>query len=323
LQIDETLTYDEGYGFKVLNSDGSIKYSTSTSVFVEDAINNGVTDKAPSENAVFDALANKQAYDPDLTTWAGITPATGIGTFLATPSSANLAAAVTDATGSAVGGVVVFNNGPNITSPNLTTPTLGVATATTINGNAITTGTGTLTLGSKTLTVSNTLILTGTDSSSVAFGAGGTVAYANDSRFMYTVMAGYGLTTQQTLADSTTYFFGLLLGFVPTTSTNGSRRIQISTAGNVTNVSGIISASNMPTTETITITIKNVTTAATTSAENIAFQGGAAQSITFNITFATPVSVSINNFIEVQLAVPSMTTNPTNTYASMYITIST
>jgi hypothetical protein len=70
-------------------------------------------------------------------------------------------------------GSVVFN-----TSPSLTTPALGVATATSINGLAITTSTGTLTVtNAKTLSVSNTLTLTGTDASSVAFGAGGTVAY--------------------------------------------------------------------------------------------------------------------------------------------------
>ena len=39
---------------------------------------------------------NVQAYDADLTTWAGVTPAARVATFLATPSSANLVAAVTD-----------------------------------------------------------------------------------------------------------------------------------------------------------------------------------------------------------------------------------
>lgn len=53
-----------------------------------------------------------------------------VGTFLATPSSANLAAAVTDETGS---GVLVF-----ATSPTLVTPTIGVATATSVNKVAIT-----------------------------------------------------------------------------------------------------------------------------------------------------------------------------------------
>jgi len=63
-------------------------------------------------------------------------------------------------------------------SPTLVTPTLGVATATSINGLTISTTTGTLSIANgKTLTASNTLTFTGTDTSSVAFGAGGTVAY--------------------------------------------------------------------------------------------------------------------------------------------------
>lgn len=64
----------------------------------------------------------------------------------------------------------------------LTTPVLGVASATTINKVALTApATGsTLTIADgKTLTASNTLTFTGTDASSVAFGAGGTVAYTN------------------------------------------------------------------------------------------------------------------------------------------------
>lgn len=49
----------------------------------------------------------------------------------------------------------------------------------TINGLTITSTTGSLTIANgKTLTVSNTLTFTGTDSSSVAFGAGGTVLYS-------------------------------------------------------------------------------------------------------------------------------------------------
>lgn len=67
-----------------------------------------------------------------------------------------------------------------LTSPAMTTPTLGVASATSINKVTITApSTGsTLTIADgKVLTASNTLTFTGTDSSSVAFGAGGTVAY--------------------------------------------------------------------------------------------------------------------------------------------------
>ena len=57
---------------------------------------------------------NVQAFDADLTTWAGITPGTNVGTFLATPSSANLISAVTDETGS---GLLVFATSPTLTTP--------------------------------------------------------------------------------------------------------------------------------------------------------------------------------------------------------------
>jgi hypothetical protein len=97
---------------------------------------------------------------------------TGVATFLATPSSANLAAAVTDETGS---GSLVF-----ATSPSLTTPTLGVATATSINKVAVTApATGaTLTIADgKTLTVNNTIAFTGTDSTTMTLpGSSATLA---------------------------------------------------------------------------------------------------------------------------------------------------
>jgi len=87
-----------------------------------------------------------------------------------TTTSAQLATAISDETGS---GLVVFNN-----SPTLITPTLGAATATSINGLTISSSTGTLSIANgKTLTASNTLTLQGTDTSVIAFGSGGTVAY--------------------------------------------------------------------------------------------------------------------------------------------------
>ena len=113
----------------------------------------------------------------------------GVVTWMQTPSSANLAAAVTDETGS---GSLVF-----ATSPTLVTPTLGVATATSLNKVAITApATGsTLTIADgKTATVSNTLTFTGTDSSSVAFGTGGTVAYTGGT------LAQFASTTSSQLA---------------------------------------------------------------------------------------------------------------------------
>jgi hypothetical protein len=70
-----------------------------------------------------------------------------------------------------------------LTNPTLTTPTLGAATATTINGLAISqVVSGTLTIANnKTFTCNNTLTFSGTDASTVGFGTGGTVVYTTNN----------------------------------------------------------------------------------------------------------------------------------------------
>jgi hypothetical protein len=162
-----------------------------------------------------DTLTNKTLTSPTLTAPVLGTPASGTltnctgltvaggGTGRATSTTAyGLIAAGTTATGAhqtlaagatteiLVGGgasalpvwTTATGSGAPVraTSPSFTTPALGVATATSINGLTITTSTGTLTItNGKTASISNTLTFTGTDASSVAFGTGGTVAYAN------------------------------------------------------------------------------------------------------------------------------------------------
>lgn len=76
----------------------------------------------------------------------------GIATWLGTPSSANLAAAMTDETGS---GILVFNN-----TPTLITPILGAATATSITSPIIYGGSG----AASTLTLQSTSGVGTTDS---------------------------------------------------------------------------------------------------------------------------------------------------------------
>lgn len=118
---------------------------------------------------------------------------TGVGTFLATPSSANLASAVTGETGS---GALVF-----ATSPTLVTPILGVASATSINGNFWTAGTGTLTLAAgKTLTDTSSV------GPSILLGAtgGGFTGYAGVSctnQFLRALSAA-GASTCATVANT-------------------------------------------------------------------------------------------------------------------------
>jgi len=79
-----------------------------------------------------------QAWDADLDSWAAITRASGFDTFVATPTSANFKALVTDELGSA-SGKVIFAEG-----------TLAITAA-------------------KTLTATNTLTLSGTDSTVMTF----------------------------------------------------------------------------------------------------------------------------------------------------------
>lgn len=85
-----------------LEASGSIKFSNLTAGFVKSDGSGNLT----VDNSTY------QAADADLTTWAGITPGTGVGTFLATPSSANLISAVTDETGT---GTLVFSASPTFT----------------------------------------------------------------------------------------------------------------------------------------------------------------------------------------------------------------
>jgi hypothetical protein len=96
---------------------GAVDVSDVNAVTGALAILNGGTGAATAAGARtnLDVPSNAEAVlDTDL--------GTGVGTFLATPSSANLAAAVTNETGS---GALVFATSPTLVTPLLGTPTSG------------------------------------------------------------------------------------------------------------------------------------------------------------------------------------------------------
>lgn len=109
----------------------------------------GIANAAAGRSAIVAAAAGANG---DITSLTGITTplsaaqggtglnalGTGVATFLGTPSSANLAAAVTGETGS---GALVF-----ATSPTLVTPVLGAATADSVRCGTVTTKTASFTL---------------------------------------------------------------------------------------------------------------------------------------------------------------------------------
>jgi hypothetical protein len=126
------------------------------------------------------------------------TGVTGFGTnvaaFLATPSSANLAAALTDETGS---GAAVFANSPSLITPALGTPSSG--TLTNCTGLPVSTGvTGTLPVnnggtGATTLTANSVLLGNGTSALQVvAPGASGNVLTSNGTTWSSSTPAGGG-----------------------------------------------------------------------------------------------------------------------------------
>ena len=184
----------------------------------------------PADKAVLtdatQTLTNKTLTSPTLTTPALGTPAsgtltnatglpistgvsglgTGVATFLATPSSANLISAVTDETGT---GALVFATSPTLVTPALGTPASGVATN--LTGLPLTTGvTGQLPVangGTGTATPSivagTNVTVTGTwPNQTIAASAGGSGTVTSVAATVPSVfsVSGSPITTSGTLA---------------------------------------------------------------------------------------------------------------------------
>jgi hypothetical protein len=167
---------------------------------------------------------------------------TGIATFLGTPSSANLAAAVTDETGS---GLLVFATSPSLTTPLLGTPTSGNLSNCTADG---TNKVGYLEIPQNAQTSSYTLVLADSGKSiyhaaaaaaaTYTIPANGSVAYALGTAVTFINMSTNNVTIA--ITTDTLYLAG--------TGTTGSRTLAqygVATATKMTSTTWIISGSGL------------------------------------------------------------------------------
>lgn len=116
--------------------------------------------------------------------------AANMATFLATPSSANLRATVTDESGTGAllfaGGALGAATATSINKVAFTSPATG-STLTIADGKTLTANSSLTLAGvdSKTLTVNNSLTFSGTDGSTLAVGVGGTITGSSSAAIFY------------------------------------------------------------------------------------------------------------------------------------------
>lgn len=228
------------------------------------------------------------------TTVGGGTVATALNNlgFFASTTSAQLRGVISDETGT---GAACF-----ATSPTLVTPVLGAATATSINGLAFTTSTGTLTIANgKTLTDSNTLTFAGTDGSTLNVGTGGTLgtaAFTAASAYEVPLTFSTGLTrSTNTITVNTSQNIATLSnltsnGFVKTGGGVGTLSVDTNTYAQASQVFPFLGFLEGPTNKLYTIAYKPGFGGTVGNTKTVCTGGGTA-TVQFNIN-GTPMGAA-------------------------------
>lgn len=219
-----------------------------------------------SETAAWTTAANELAAEMGI---AGGTLGAGVATFLLTPSSANLLAAMTDETGS---GLLVFNNAPTFISPVLGTPTSGnLSNCTNAVGYGLKSATTTVSVSAATAPTAGQVLMATSDSAATwqtpagtslnaITAAGGSVTIANGTNqigwnWALTGAAHVGMSIQETSASTGGSGSQVLvrIGTIAASTADplqvlcrGSDAIRVGRLGGITLTAGSIAATAAP-----------------------------------------------------------------------------
>lgn len=219
----------------------------------------------------------------------------GVGTFLGTPSSANLAGALTDETGS---GANVF-----AISPTLVTPAIGAATATTVNKVTITAP-----ASAATLTIPDGVTLIGPAASGTAMTLGNTETITGVKTFGSAGAVGRlklaGTTSGTTVVDAAAVASGTIT--VPaasdtlvgkaTTDTFTNKTFDTAGAGNSLSINGLAATANTGTGAVVRATTPTIVTPVINGASTGTGVASAATASTLAMRDAN-ANISANSFL--------------------------